>query len=375
MTTGRKRVLISGGGVAGLTAAAAFGQNGWAVDLIERRAHIADAGGVGLTLVGNALRALHAIGVAQSCVERGVPYNNMLMRKQNGDLLRDNPLPRIGGVEWPSCASITRATLHDILRAAATAVSDIRCSTTMSGWQETPTGIAVQLSDGSEQDYALVVVAEGIYSSTRRHLYPEVQPASTGQAVWRAGVPRPDGVNQTQLYPVGPLGVVGVCPVSSTLCYVYAVENDDGSARDPKTLDAQMRDLLADYGGVVHDLAQHITDPATVNFRALEWLLVPRPYGRGRMVIIGDSAHAGPPVLAQGAAMGIEDAVVLADSMQQHADDVAAGLAAFVDRREARNRHVVEASCQLARWEVEGASDKDVVGVMRNSARILAEAI
>ena len=103
-------------------------------------------------------------------------------------------------------------------------------------------------------------------------------------------------------------------------------------------------------------------------------MLVPTPWHRERTVLIGDAAHANPPVLAQGAAMGIEDAVVLAEELASQ-DTVDAALERVGARRFERVRMVVETSSQLARWEVEQRRDVDVPGTMRRAAMALAEPI
>ena len=103
-------------------------------------------------------------------------------------------------------------------------------------------------------------------------------------------------------------------------------------------------------------------------------MLVPAPWHHERTLLIGDAAHANPPVLAQGAAMGIEDAVVLADELGR-ASDLDTALARFTARRFERVRTVVEASRQLAQWEVEHRRDVDVPGTMRRVAMALAEAV
>jgi 2-polyprenyl-6-methoxyphenol hydroxylase-like FAD-dependent oxidoreductase len=121
-------------------------------------------------------------------------------------------------------------------------------------------------------------------------------------------------------------------------------------------------------------MSEQLDDPAKVSYRPLEWLLAPEPWGEGRVVLIGDAAHANPPVLAQGAAMGIEDAVVLAE---EYARDLSAhdAITRFAKRRYERVKHVVEASCQLAKWEVDHTPGVDVPRVMRDAAMRLAEPI
>lgn len=367
---GERKVLVAGAGIAGLTAAAALGQSGWDVTIIERKPRIDDGGGVGLTLVANAMRALDAIGVAEKCVAAGVPADAMVMRKPDGSLLAHNPLPRIGGPDWPGGTGITRAAFHGILVEAASAFSTIRCGTTADAWDDDGHGITVTFSDGKTERFDLMVGADGLYSDTRAKILPGVNPQPTGQAAWRVAIPRPDDIICTNMFLGGKHGVVGICPVSADLSYMYIVQTYDGVRRDEATLDAQFRAELDSYGSDVKALAAQVVDPANVNFRPLEWLIA--PWGVGRVVLIGDAAHANPPVLAQGAAMGIEDGVVLALSLNDSVD-VPAGIAQFISRRSERVRQVVETSCQLARWETEGRHDVDVPGVMRAAAMRLAE--
>jgi 2-polyprenyl-6-methoxyphenol hydroxylase-like FAD-dependent oxidoreductase len=370
-----RRVLISGCGIAGLTAACAFGDLGWDVTIIERKPQVDDGGGVGLTLVANALRALSTIGLVQQCVDAGISYHALIMRQHTGKVAMESPLPLIGGPDFPACTSISRAKFHAILLAKAKPLSQVRCNLTVDDWQQFDDYIEVVFSDGTCACFDLMVAAEGLYSSTREKLMPDVLPQYTGQAIWRVGLNRPKNIVQTNLYVTGPHGVVGICPISEDDCYVYIVETDDGSWRDRATLDIQMRELLASYGGPVAELAPQIVDPTKVNFRLLEWVLAPKPWGEGRLFMIGDAVHAGPPVIAQGAAMGIEDAIVLAETTTEHFADFDMAREQFLQRRYPRAKHVVDSSCQLAKWEVEKAKNVDVVGVMRRNSEILAEPI
>jgi 2-polyprenyl-6-methoxyphenol hydroxylase-like FAD-dependent oxidoreductase len=369
-------ILVVGGGIAGLTAATAFAQRGLDVVLIERKAELADEGGVGLTLVANALRALDVIGLAERCVAQGVLADSLAMCKPDGTLFMDSPLPRIGGAHLPGAAGISRTAFHAILANATRASgADIRCGRTVADWQEGQEGLDVRLSDGSEGQFALMVGADGLYSTTRASLFPASCPQPTGQAVWRADCPRPKGIDRSHIHLGGKHGVVGICPIADDRAYLYIVENaPEFVRRDAATLHLQMQGELQGYGGAVAQMSEQLDDPAKVSYRPLEWLLAPEPWGKGRVVLIGDAAHANPPVLAQGAAMGIEDAVVLAE---EYARDLSAhdAITRFAKRRYERVKHVVEASCQLAKWEVDHTPGVDVPRVMRDAAMRLAEPI
>jgi 2-polyprenyl-6-methoxyphenol hydroxylase-like FAD-dependent oxidoreductase len=369
-------ILIVGGGISGLTAATAFAQKGLDVVLIERKGELADEGGVGLTLVANALRALDIIGLAEICVAHGVPADSLAMCKPDGTVFMDSPLPRIGGQHLPGAAGISRTAFHAILAKAARASgAEIRCGLTVTDWQDVQDCLDVRFSDGSEGQFALMVGADGLYSTTRARLFPESRPRPTGQAVWRADCPRPKGIDRSHIHLGGKHGVVGICPIADDRAYLYIVENAPDAVRhDATTLHSRMRDELRGYGGVVAETSAQLEDPSKVSYRPLEWLLAPEPWGNGRVVLIGDAAHANPPVLAQGAAMGIEDAIVLAE---EYAVDRSANAAIrrFAGRRYERVKHVVESSCQLAKWEVDHTPGVDVPSVMRAAAMRLAEPI
>ena len=252
---------------------------------------------------------------------------------------------------------------------------DIRCGLTVRAWEEQENALAVTFSDESVGHFALMVGADGLYSGTRASLFPDSRPMATGQAAWRGACVRPAGVDVTHLYFGGRHGVVGVNPVSPSLAYIYIVENaPDGARRDPATLHKQMREKLEGYGGLAAQLAATLDDPAKVSYRPLEWLLAPVPWSKGRVVLIGDAAHANPPVLAQGAAMGIEDAIVLAEEVAT-CRPVETALVRFAARRYDRVKYIVETSCQLAKWEVDHTPGVDVPGVLRAASIRLAEPI
>jgi 2-polyprenyl-6-methoxyphenol hydroxylase-like FAD-dependent oxidoreductase len=120
----------------------------------------------------------------------------------------------------------------------------------------------------------------------------------------------------------------------------------------PEQLAVLMRDRLGDYTGRVADLRELITDSAAVVYKPMESVLLPQPWYRGRQIIIGDAAHATTPHLAQGAAMAIEDAVLLGELLGQHRS-LPPALEEFMSRRFKRAKYVVDCSDQIATWELE----------------------
>ena len=118
-----------------------------------------------------------------------------------------------------------------------------------------------------------------------------------------------------------------------------------------------------------------ITDPAKVNYTWFDRLLVEGSWHRGRVVLIGDAAHCCPPTLAQGAAMSLEDASVLAEMLSAAEQDWRSDalLPAFYERRIHRVRTVVEASVQLGQWQLDGVRDADVPGLIGRTMSVLQE--
>jgi 2-polyprenyl-6-methoxyphenol hydroxylase-like FAD-dependent oxidoreductase len=109
-------------------------------------------------------------------------------------------------------------------------------------------------------------------------------------------------------------------------------------------------------------------------YRPLEGLLMPRPWSRGRIVLIGDTVHATTPHMASGACIGIEDAIVLAEELG-HATDVHAALEAFENRRWERCRMVVENSGRLGAIEIAGGDKEEHSRIMRDTLLALAQPI
>lgn len=370
------KILVVGGGIAGLTAATALAQAGNSVDLIEQNPQLGDLGGVGLTLVGNAMAALAKIGVAQDCVAHGMPADSLTMRRATGEEIIKTPLPRIGGPDWPGATGIRRSILHAILvDAARKAGVSIQCNATVEHWHDTDAGVNVAVTAGGGlRHYDLLVGADGLYSDLRKRLFPDATPQFSGQSIWRAEAPRPQQLETTEIYLGGRHGVVGTCPVSADLCYFYIVQADLArTRRNPVTLHEQMAAELAGYGGLIPELVRTLDRPEKVSFRPLDWIIAPRPWGRGRTILIGDAIHANPPVLAQGAAMAIEDAVVLADEITRADGQIDDALRKFVNRRFDRAAAVVHASCELARAEVEQRHDLDVPAIMQKATMELAK--
>jgi 2-polyprenyl-6-methoxyphenol hydroxylase-like FAD-dependent oxidoreductase len=134
-----------------------------------------------------------------------------------------------------------------------------------------------------------------------------------------------------------------------------------------------MAELAAAYGGPWKEIRENLDHTARINYTRFTSHIVDGPWNRGRTVIIGDAAHSCPPTVAQGAAMAVEDAAVLAELLIG-ADHVTETLwKEFTDRRLDRGLHHGACSVQLGQWMLDGIRDADVPGLMHSLSTMLKQ--
>ncbi|MCX4997145.1 FAD-dependent oxidoreductase [Streptomyces longwoodensis] len=368
-----RTVLVIGGGAAGNAVTILLRRAGIAVDLIEAKDDWNAAAGSGITLQGNALRVLRELGVWQQVEASGFGFGSVGITAPDGTVLHEQDDLRTGGDDLPATVGMQRPQLQQILIDAVRAGgATVRLGTTAEVLEQDPDGVSVRLSDGSERRYDLVIAADGLGSATRAAIGITAKPEPTGMAIWRIAAPRPAGVVRTDLAYGGPAYIAGYCPTSDATIYAYVVEaNRDRASIPPETYADEMRRLASAYGGHWPEITTHITDPAKVNYTWFDRLLVEGSWHRGRVVLVGDAAHCCPPTLAQGAALSLEDAWVLAQMLTGTDTWDDALLQAYYERRIARVRPVVEASVQIGQWQLDRVRDADVPGLMARTMTML----
>ncbi|MGM1063819.1 FAD-dependent oxidoreductase [Saccharothrix sp. Mg75] len=367
-----RTVLVLGGGTAGNALTVLLRRAGHAVDLVESEEDWNATAGSGITVQGNALRVLREVGVLDAVLREGFPFDELGLLAPDGAVLAVQRGGRLGGDDLPATVGMRRPVLQRILIDAVRASgASVRLGVTATALD--PGSGDVAFSDGTTGRYDLVVGADGLNSATRRLIGVEEVPVPTGMAIWRAPVPRPTGLEHTRMIYGGSCFIAGCCPTGPDTAYAYLVErNRDRDAVAPGAHAEEMRRLAEGYGGPWPEIRAALTDPAVVNYTWFDRLLVDGPWHRGRVVLVGDAAHACPPTLAQGAAMSLEDALVLTELLSAHDTWDDAVLTAYRDRRYPRVRTVVDASVQLGRWLLDGVRDADVPGLMGRTAGVLA---
>ncbi len=372
-------ILIIGGGFSGLAAAIALAQEGRAVTLVEREPEWR-MDGAGISIGGASLRALHGLGVLPAFLERGYAADGTDMRAPDGTPLASFATPRLVDEDTPGNGAIMRPLLGEVLAEAALAAgTEVRFATSPTRLEERGERVLATLSgpDGErEEEFDFVVAADGVYSRTRAELFPAApEPRFSGQGAWRAVLPRPAAIANTTIWVGGP-SKIGVNPIDADRLYLFVNEASPGRERIPESQLAPRLDaLLAPLPDpLVQELRASIGPDSLVLHRPMDQLLVPLPWHRGRVQLIGDAVHATTPHLAAGAGLGLEDALVLAEELASHAllDDA---LLAFGARRFERARMVVDNSARLGELEASPEGAGAFGALQAESMRLLAQPV
>ena len=369
-------VLVVGGGITGSVLALALAQRGVSVDLAEIRPEWRGVGH-GITVQGNLLAALARVGVLDEVLARGVPFNQLRMRQADGTLIAEVPTPHTGGADLPATMGALRSDLQDILCQHVYAAGvTVRLGLSVAAITQHPQRAHAEFTDGTAGDYDLIVGADGIRSAVRALLGIPVAPQPSGMSIWRVVADRPAELDCAEVYYNGPRYKAGYSPISADKCYAYVLDVD-GTQRDFGGAPAWqlMYERSAGYGGTWGKIRETIGPDSNVSHTRIEWLLAADPWFRGRAIVMGDAAHACPPLIAQGAAMCAEDAVVLAELVTGDLT-VEEALPAFMRRRMPRVELVVRNSMQLVRWEMglEPHTEADVARTMNSTLGFLAAA-
>ena len=374
-TAATKKVLVIGGGFSGMSAAIDGARRGLDVHLVETDPQWRSYG-AGISLGGATLRAFSKLGVLDAFLQHGNAADGLDLCSPQGHPIGELPTPRIAGPDVPGGGAILRPVLARLMaQATRDAGVQVRLGCSFSALNADAEGVDVQFTDGSTGRYDVVVGADGLNSAVRQTLFPDApRPRYTGQGVWRAVLPRPVEVQRARMW-MGGAVKPGINPVSREQMYLFVTENRQLNEHIPKDQQpAMLRALLTPFTApLLQQISAQIDEQAQVVYRPLESLLLPQPWFKGRVVLIGDAVHATTPHLASGACIGIEDGLVLAEELATH--NVADALPAFQARRWDRCRMVVENSIRLGEIEISGGSKEEHAQLMRTSMMALAQPI
>lgn len=308
------RILIVGAGIAGCCTAAALAGRGHRVTLIEKQA-VWRFQSSGIFVYSNGLESLRDVGVADAVLATGFAVDQGRNRYLDhlGQPIVDVYYPRSVDGQLPAILGIKRAELHRVLVHHLDSLGLApRLDTAFTRLDEHADGVTVTFSDGRQEAFDLVIGADGVRSQVRAHICGDLPPRYSGFGVWRSVHRRPPELRDKVML-MGPGKRLGIMPVSEGHLYLFGtVRQPEGLWMDPARWPALMRESFAEFQGPVRPFLDELGEGSEVLYTAVEEVIAPLPWHRGRVLLIGDAAHASTPFMGQGGAMAMADAVELA---------------------------------------------------------------
>lgn len=351
-----RRAVIAGGGIGGLASALALAQSGWEVEVLEQAPELREVG-AGIQVSPNGMKMLERLGVLPH-LEHSLfePEAIELRMGRTGRRVFRLPMKGYAQDRWGHrFIQIHRADLHDALGQALRAQpkAQLRTNAKITGYVRERGGASVYLEHGERVFGDVVIGADGVRSVIRNQMCGTDRARFTGQVAWRTVVPV-DALGDNAPPPYGVIwagrgkhAVTTRVKGGSHVNFVGIVEQDSWT-EEGWSIPGSIEEALADFGDWQPCL-RAVLEASQGLFR---WALYGRPplatWCDGPVTLLGDAAHPMLPSMAQGAVMALEDAVVLAQMLERHADKTAA-LQAYEAARKPRTTRVQQRSAMNAR--------------------------
>lgn len=336
------KVIVIGAGIGGLTAATALKQAGYEVEIYDRVRELRPVG-AGISLWSNGVKVLNRLGLGKQMAAIGGQMDRMQYRTQAGELLNDIDLMplvhQVGQRPYP----VARRDLQNLLLEGFGGEVNLGCQCI--GVEQDETSASAIFANGHRATGDLVIAADGIHSIVRKYILDKtVEPKYGGYINWNGLVSADEDLSPKNTWTVyvGQHKRASMMPVAGDRFYFFFdVPLPKGTPANPDTYQAELREHFQGWAKPVQLLIDRI-NPAEVARPEIHDVGPIDRYVRGRIALLGDSAHATCPDLGQGGCQAMEDSLVLVNYLTSTNISVEDALKRYETERKERANAVVQ---------------------------------
>ncbi len=305
------KVLIIGGGVAGLTLAGLLQRRGFAPRLVEKAPAFGKVGYV-IVIWPSGSRVLKGLGAYEKLLEEGCQFTNYYISNYKGKVIKTYTIDPVAEKYGP-IISIYRPELIDTLLASVNP-EFIDMNTTVDKIEQGTDTAEVHFSDGSSEQYDLVIGCDGVRSKTREQIFGHIPLTYSGMSGWGfwidPNLSKPDGIVEYW----GKGKFIGVWPTKGRLSVFTSVKMPEKNIDPVDSRIDRIKECFKEFGGVVPDMLDQLNDPNEIYYDTYNDMQIDG-WSKGRVVLVGDSAHAILPNAGAGVSMAMESAAVIAEEL------------------------------------------------------------
>lgn len=362
-----QKIAIVGAGIAGLTAGIMLGKLGFQVEIFEAAKKVRGIG-AGIGLASNAMKAFEYLDLDHEVMGISNHLKQFQIVDSKGKTILKTATDRISQSYNTENFVVHRADLHSFL------VNKLESTQVFTGmklvkFEQDENSVRLKFEKGEEKVFDYVIGADGVNSMIRQNLIPNSEPRYAGYWCWRSVVKLERQLNEgTEVW--GKNGRFGISPLNNNRIYWYACINSNLKDGIPEFGVKDLKDRYRDYFPFIQELLELSNDEELISTPIVDIRSISK-FHFGRILLIGDAAHATTPNMGQGACMGIEDVAVLQDELNQNDWNLACGN--FEKRRMERTKYIIEKSELAGRI---AQSDNPIVNSIRNNLiRILPDSV